>query len=300
MSRWIVMIVLSAVLVQFAGCGGGGKKEVSLDQQVKKALGEPDPGSRARKLAGLGEKQLKAGDLLGGEGTLNAAAEAAGQVEAPDAKASAFIVVGSAMGRAGKLTESKKAFREASKALEGVASAGPKAIAFAELGMATAQYLKNPDAAAEHLRNAEQAAETVELAITRTIAYTKIMSAYNKAERPSDAEATLTKAKEFIQGLMEPGQQVECLAELGDALAKAKNADESKARFDEAEKIAEDIKDDAVRGYAFLKLGTKLKQAGNPTDGRKALSKADDAAQKIKDSSTKNQLVSEIQAAIKP
>ena len=98
MSRWIAGIVLSVVVVLFTGCGsGGGKKELSLDQQAKKAHGEPDPGAKARKLAVIGEKQIKAGDVIGGEGTLNAAADAAGQIEAPDAKASVLVLVGSAM-----------------------------------------------------------------------------------------------------------------------------------------------------------------------------------------------------------
>jgi len=295
----MLLVTVAFVLCSLVGCGGGGKKEPSLDAQLKKAHAETDNGRKARLLAGLGEKQLKAGDVIAGEGTLNAALEAASAVEDSASKANSLIFVGQAMGRAGKVTESKKALREAAKSLEGVDDPGSKANAFAELGTASGTLLKNPDQAAEHLKNAENAADKIEIPAIKAGAYGKIYVAYQKTDRPTEADATLAKAKAFAKEQTSPKDQVECLAEIGDALSRAKKTDEASTFFTDAEKTASDIKEDDLRGYAYLSLARKLKQAGRGEEARQALSKADDAALKIKDGSIRQPLIADIQAAAK-
>ncbi|WP_425618548.1 hypothetical protein NA78x_002257 [Anatilimnocola sp. NA78] len=295
----LLLVAVACLLCSLGGCGGGGKKEPSLDAQLKKAHAESDSGRKARLLAGLGEKQLKAGDVIAGDGTLNAALEAASSVEDPASKANSLIYVGQAFGRAGKTTESKKALREAAKSLEAVDDPGSKANAFAELGAASGTLLKNPDQAADYLKSAEAAADKIDVPAIKAGVFGKIYIAYQKNERPTEADATLTKAKAFAKEQASPKDQVECLAEIGDALSKAKKTDDASTFFNDAEKTAGDIKEDDARGYAYLSLARKLKQAGRGEEARQALSKADDAALKIKDGSIRQPLIADIQAAAK-
>lgn len=293
---------LLTALVFSVGCGGGGSKGPTLDQQLKKATALPDPAMRAKQVAPLGEKQLAAGDVINGDKTLKFAFESAMEVEEPGAKASALIVVGQSMGRAKKTTEAKKAFREAAKALDALdvtKDPGVKAQALADLGSSVMTHLNNADAAVEHFKNAELAAEKIEVPAQKAAVYGRIMNAYLKAERKTEAAATQTKAMEFITALEKPRDRSACLAEMGETLAKAKRTDEANTLFAEATKIASEIKEDEARGYTYLTLGRKFKGAGRADEAREAFSKAEDAAGKIKDSSAKGPLVADIQAARK-
>jgi len=300
MSGRFGLILVALVVFGLAGCGGGsGKKELSLDQQLKKAQAEPDEAQRAKKMAAIGEKQVKAGDMLAGEATLNGAADVATKIEDAGKRAEALIAVAKAMGSAQKTSEAKKTLREAAKALEKVDDAQKRATALAELGSVAAVQLENPDAANEHLKNAELAAEKIDFPVARMQAYGKILIAYDMAKRPADETAITEKAKEYARSQETPRQQVDCLIEIADALAKAKKNDESAAIFADAKKTCESIKEDDQRGYAYLNVAKKLKAAGRAEEARKALSDADDAARKITDSSIRNDLVAEIQSAAK-
>jgi tetratricopeptide (TPR) repeat protein len=293
-----MMVALAAF--SLAGCGGGsGKKELSLDQQLKKATAEPDETMRAKKLATIGEKQIKAGDMLAGESTLSNAADTATKIEDPSKRADALIFVGKALAGAGKTNEAKKMIREAAKALDKVEDPVPKAKALARLGEAAGAQLNNPDSAAEHLKNAEATAEKIEDAVTHSAVYGEILIAYEHVKQPAEADKIATKVQEYAKSREKPREQVDCLAELATALGRAKKNDACSAIFDEASKLAEAIKDDASRGYAYLNLGKKLKAAGRPEDARKAISDADDAARKITDGSIRAPLVADIQAAAK-
>jgi tetratricopeptide (TPR) repeat protein len=300
MSGRFCLILVALVVFSASGCGGGGgKKELSFEQQLKKANAIADEGLKAKQLATIGEKQVKAGDVLAGESTLNGAGDTATKIEDPSKRADALIFVGKAMANAGKTNEAKKMIREAGKALDKVEDPDRKARALAKLGEAAAVQLNNPDAAAEHLKNAEAAAAKIEDAVTRASAYGDILIAYERGKQPAEADKIKTQLEEYAKSLETPRKQVDCLAELGDALSKAKKTDEATAVFGDASKIAEDIKEDEARGYAYLNLAKKLKQSGRPDEARKSLSKADDAARKVTDSSVRQTLTDDIQAASK-
>ena len=287
------------VLLVLTGCGGSNTGGESLSQQYQTALKIEDDSLRASKLVTIAESQKKAGDAMGAESSLAAAADAAYSLKDPASKSNSLNRVAAAYGRSGEMTAAKKLLKESAKAIAELDDPDAKIRLLADLASATGQYLKNPDAAAEHLAGAETEAAALDSTMGKVASQAKIAGAYARIGRPADAQRVIDQVLAFARGLSDAKEKAECLAEAAAAQARMKQSNASKATFDEAIQVAGEITAGDQRGYALLHIAQKLGAAGRRSDSKELLIKAQDVAFKVKDKSLKAPLTEEIEAAIR-
>jgi tetratricopeptide (TPR) repeat protein len=250
-------------------------------------------------MVAVADKQKAAGDMIGVSTSLSAAKEAAGSVTDPVSKANNLNLVAAAYARLEPGSEEiKKLLKDSAKAIAEIKDADAKIPALADLASYTGQYLKNADAAAAHLKTAEEAAAEVSLPGPRVANLMRVALAYEKLERPADAERVVTQALEFARSLAEPREQSDCLAEVGGALYSLKKAEEGKSALDEAQAAAAKIATDDSRAYALLHIAQKASDAGHKGEARKLLDEAKDVATKVTDGSVRTQLNEDIDSAL--
>ncbi|HEX5106262.1 MAG TPA: hypothetical protein VFV87_20725 [Pirellulaceae bacterium] len=293
-----LLLLAMSLSVAAPGCGGGSGGGKSLTQQVQDAARISDASLRAKKLAGLAEKQHATGDILGTASTLGAAREAALSVSDPSSKASTLIVVAASNAKTEQSTDDVKSLlKEAGKAIEGVSDPFAQVPLLADLAAATGTHVKNTALAASHLQTAEEAAAKIENVSIRAASLAKIAIAYGQLEgRSEDANRVADAGLEFAHSQADPRDKCDCLGEIAIALAKLQRSDDAAAAFEEAQAAAGEIATDESKAHALLGLGRKARLAKNQSLAATLFDRALDVAESVPDASVRGPLIDEIQA----
>ena len=294
--KWLLLVCLISGFS--LGCGSGEKKAVPLSEQISKALQLTDPGQKARELAKLAAKQKENLDDLGCASTLNSAADAAKSIEDPISRGSVQTVLGIACGKMDMKPEAKKYLSAAGTSIESATDSITKVTALCDRASATAEWLKNPDLAAEQLSKAEAEVNSIKAPADKVTAWGKIFVGQDKIGKSAETDRLSQAVDTFCQALEAPRDKAECLAQWGLTLSQAKRTDVSQSIFDEALKAADEITDPESQAYARLHLGQKLAKADRADAAKKQLTQAEKIAGKITDGSVKGPILEDVNQAL--
>jgi len=292
-------MTLTAVLLGCAvalGCGGGKKSGSgpSLDAQYRKVMAEPDLAARASQLLALADKQSKAGDLLGMEQSLNSAADAAKNLDDTKGKALTLNRVAEALGRTGRMAESKNLLREVSNAADQITEPEIKVTVLTQMAYTYGKYLNSQDIGTSYLKNCEAIAAGIPRPEGRIDALLEVAVAYHSLAAGDQATTLFEQSLDAARALEDVRKRADTVANAAAALSKMNLADESQATFQEAEKLAGEIPDAMSRAYALIHLSDKRRASGRRADAQKTLKLAEAAADKVTDSSMRGPLLETI------
>lgn len=293
-SRIPTAVLLLAVTV-LAGCGDGKKKSgTSLDSQYRTALAEPDLAARVSRLLTVADKQSKAGDLLGMEQSLNAAAGAAKGMDDAKGRGLALNRVAEALGKAGRASEAKSLLREVSKAADQIAEDEIKVSVLSRMAYIYGKHLSSQDVATGYLKNCEEIAGGIQRPEGKIDALLEVALTYHELTFADQAKGLLDQSLQAARTLEDPRKRADSVANAAATLSRMAKTDQANAAFQDAEKAAGEIPDPISRAYAFLHLSDELKACGRRTDSQKALQQAEAAADKVTDSSMRLPLLETI------
>ena len=291
----IPMGVFLLVCTALIGCGGGQKKSgPSLDSQYRTALAEPDLAARVSRLLALADKQGKAGDLLGMEQSLNAAAGAAKGMDDAKGKGLALNRVAEALGKSGRASQAKSLLREVSKAADQIAEDEIRVSVLSRMSYVYGKHLGSQDVATGYLRNCEEIAAGIQRPEGKIDALLEVALTYHELTLADRAEALLNQSLQSARALEDPRKRADSVANAAATLGQMAKSDEANAAFQEAEKLAGEIPDPISRAYAFVHLSDKLKACGRRAGAQKALKQAEAAADQVTDSSLRIPLLETI------
>ncbi len=293
----LALLVLLLVGTTVSGCGGGTKKKssgVSLDDQYRKAMTEPDLAARASQLLTIAERQRQAGDVLGMEQSLSSAADAAKRIGDAKPKALALNRVAEALGRADRMGECKSLLREVSTAADGIEEPEIKVTALTRMAYTYGKHLKNADIATAYLKTSEEIADGISRPEGRIDALLEVALTCHQLELAERAKGVSDKSLAAARGLDDVRKRADGVASGAATLSKMGKTDEAQATFLEAEKLIGEIPDPMSRSYAWIHLSDQYKAASRRPDAQRALQQAENAADKVTDSSLRNPLLETI------
>jgi hypothetical protein len=297
---WLLVAFVAGSVALVVGCGASDPPAKSLTQQYQEALKTPDAAQRARRLVAVAEKQEQAADLNGVSTSLVAARQAAQSVKDPASQASSLVLVAGAYARLEQNSDQvRELLRQAAAAIERVDDPLLKVRSLASLATATSQHLQNFDAAVAHLARAEESAAQIQRPADRAAALGRIAAAYDKSQRPAEAERLLDAARALAGGQTDARTKADCLAEVAGVLATMRSAGDAQDAFAVAQQAAEAIEDPESRAYALVNIARKARGAKQPVQAKALLAQAQSVALKIKDASLRRPLLEEIDAALR-
>lgn len=273
--------IIAAVLIASVGCGGGEAEGPSLDAQVKKAMSNPVPQSRAGELIRVAARQREAGDFAGSARSLDAAAEAAKLVESPATRVESLCLVVDAQDKAGSSTGAQDLLKAASRAVDEIAAPADKAAALSQMAAAYGNTLKDMDIAGIYLKNAEEEAAKIESPLDKALALLKLASAQSQLANSEAATRLIEQGLELARGIADPRQRCEALATAGETLSKMKLVEEGKAAFGEAQAEAAKITEPLNQSYAYLEIANRMVNVGLSNAATETLDKARVQADKV-------------------
>lgn len=275
---WLLILVL--VAAQF-GCAGEGKRGPSLTDQVAAANADTNPETRATKLLRVAARQREAGDVVGAEGSVAGAAEAAKNVEKPlnrvRAISNVVITAGSSLG----VSSGKSLVKAASSAIDELSTPAEKAEGNAQLAAAYGVGLKDGERAKMYLKTAEEEAAKVEKIGEKAVALLSVASAYQQIDDTAEATRVKQSALELARSVEDPRQRCETLATAGATLHRMKLPEDSKAAFAEAQAEAEKITDPNNKAFAYLSIAQRLIASGQKKSASPLIDKAGQEADKV-------------------
>ncbi len=281
------------------GCSDGKKKSAgpSLDALYRKAMAEPDLAARAVQLLSVADKQTQAGDVLGRDQSLAAAADAAKNVDNAQERALVLNRVAECCGRAGQTTEARGLLREVSQTADQIDDLEIRVTALARMACTYGKYLNSQEIAAGYLKNNAELASGITDPAGRINAWLEIAVAWHGFDQPAQARAQFEQAVEAARAIEDPRARADAVASTAMTANKLGDRDQAAAIFDEAEKRAGEIPDPLSRAYALLELSAKLKASGRTAQSQRAIKLAEAAADKVSDSSLRQPLLETIDRA---
>lgn len=290
--RGVVLVLIGAAL---AGCGGGTKKPgVSLESQYRKALAEPDLAARTNQLLAVADKQSKAGDVLGMEQSLNAAADAARSIDDAKGKALGLNRVAEALAKAGRASDAKSLLREVSKAADQITEQEIKVSVLSNMAYIYGKHLGNQDMATSYLKNGEEIAADIQRPEGKIDALLEVALTCHELTLADKAKSLSDQSLQAARALEDPRKRADSVANAAATLSKMAKRDEANTMFQEAEKLAGEIPDPISRAYALVHLSDKLKSCGRRAEAQTALRQAEASADKVTDSSMRIPLLETI------
>ncbi len=289
------LVVLALIGTTVAGCGGTKKSGASLDAQYRKAMAEPDPAARVNQLLTVADKQGKAGDILGMEQSLSAAADVAKGMDDAKGKSLALNRVAEALGKAGRASETKGLLREVSKAADQITEDEIKVSVLSRMALVYGKYLNGQDVATGYLKNCEETAAGIQRPEGRIDALLEVALTYHQLAMADKAKGLLDQTLQAARSLEDSRKRADAVANAAATLSRMGKTDEANTAFQETEKLAGEIPDPMSRAYALVHLSGQLRACGRRADAQKALQQAEAAADKVTDSSMRMPLLETIE-----
>lgn len=269
------------LLVFFLASAVGCKKSEggsSLTQQYEQALKIPSDEARARKLATIGEAQLKAKDNSGAERSFAAAREAAELVTDPMQRAGVYITLAVKQATSSSVENQRSAVRGAAAAIDKIEIPEAKAENLADLGVLQARFVDREVALAT-IQSAEELIDQVADFEGKVNVLSKVAKSYRAIRNQDEAERVLASASEMAAGIESPSERIRALI----AVARTQNGAGQKktalATLAEAVKVSEGITDDAtLAGLRRLDIADAYREMNEGQLARRQIDKAQELA----------------------
>jgi tetratricopeptide (TPR) repeat protein len=202
--------------------------------------------------------------------------------------------VAEALGRTGRMAESKNLLREVSNAADQITEPEIKVTVLTQMAYTYGKYLNSQDIGTSYLKNCEAIAAGIPRPEGRIDALLEVAVAYHSLAAGDQATTLFEQSLDAARALEDVRKRADTVANAAAALSKMNLADESQATFQEAEKLAGEIPDAMSRAYALIHLSDKRRASGRRADAQKTLKLAEAAADKVTDSSMRGPLLETI------
>jgi len=289
-AHWIASYLFIVLL--FAGCPGsdsGGGDGVSLRQRYQEALKISSPTSRANRLIEVARDQHAAGDTTGARTSLDDAYAAAGEGEAPGARALAFNSLAAAEAEFGRRSRAEDALREARKAAMSIEDAVIKAEQLGRIAVTYGTKLEEPSKASSYLSMAVDTTKEADTPALQAEAMIALAHSHHRLGQTAEAEELAAQATDTAKQIEDAGKQADTLGRIAEKLTDMQQGERAAAAFDEAVAVAEKISDATTKAHVLADLALKLDNAGKGGRGQELLKRAEAAADQIQDPGLKKE-----------
>lgn len=269
------LLVLSLVAV--VGCKKS-ESGSSLTQQYEQALKIPGDEARARKLASIGEAQLKAKDSSGAERSFAAAREAAELVTDPMQRAGVYITLAVKQATSGNVDNQRSAVRGAAAAIDKIEIPEAKAENLADLGVLQARFVDR-DVALATIQSAEDLIDEVSDFEGKVNVLSKVAKSYRAIKNHDEAERVLASASKMAAGIESPSEKIRALIAVARTQNDAGQKKTALATLAEAVEIAEGITGDAtLAGLRRLDIADAYRAMNEGQLARRQIDRAQELA----------------------
>ncbi len=293
---WCFVGMFTLTAVGCGGCGSSSKKKTKgFDEQVKTAMEDSDPASRAKKLAGIAVQRFNSGDQPGANNTIGKAVEACEEIEDAAGRAEVFAQLAEGKNQIGEPNGAKELAEKATKAVKEIdeaESAERKGIVLAKVGRAYG-VIGNPSDARSTLKEAVELADGMSDPMGKLLVLTEVAGSFYQFEATSDYNRIMGTIRSFVESMPDARNRADALAAVAAQQAALKISDAS-ATFDDAEGEAGKIEDPASGAHALINIAEKLSKASRHTRAHEVLKKADTIANTIKAPDVNKQTVEKV------
>ena len=212
----ISILMVSPLLINLAGCGGGTtkKKQLSPAAQLAQAKKITAPDERSQALTAVALRYLKAADSGGARSALILAVQSADQIKKRDAskRAATYILLAGAWYQVegNNKDECKDAYRDAEKSIDRIKNPVEKTEALLDL----AELKDNIDkksSAKEHLDDATEGVQKIEDPVERVRLLGKLARFYVTIGQDQDATTTIGVALQLADDEPDAGKKAALL-----------------------------------------------------------------------------------------
>lgn len=269
--------LLAGALALSAGCSS--KEEgSSLADQYTAAMKIPGDEARARKLAAIGEDQLKAKDYAGAERSFAAAREAAAELDDPMQAAGVYLTLAVKQAKSNSKNGSRQAVEQAAGKINQIEIAEAKAENLADLGILQARFV-DKDVAVATIQSAEEMIDQVEGIEGKVNVLSKVTRAYRAIQNNDEAERVLVSAVDMANEIEAPSEKIRALIAVAHAQNKAGYKKAALATLGEAVTVAGTINDDVtLAALRRLDIAEAYGDLGEKDLRQKQIDKAHDLA----------------------
>ena len=277
-------LILTILLVNLVGCGGGKpkKKQLTPSAQLAQAKKIAAPDERSQALTEVSLRYLKAADNGGARSTLLLATQSADEIKKRDAskRAATYILLAKAwyQVQGSNKDKCKDAYRDAEKAIERIKNPVEKTEALLNLA-----ELKNDigkkSSAKKHLDAGTEGVESIEDPVERVRLLGKLARFYVKIGKNQDAASTIGVALKLADDEEDAGKKATLLIQIaGEQMGSLDDRTQGMETLATAQKLSDTLEKNPNRqANLMIDISQVYLDSGQKSKAREIL----DAAEKI-------------------
>ena len=268
--------------------------ELSFREQIARAKEEPDTELRRKRLIKIGYQQGKAKDIGGADDTLELAWKVCDSIDDPVAKASSLALMAEANAALDQDSAATRAIDAALDAAANVEPPEKKAQSLARVAQAQGPpptTATGPRPRSDRPKSSSTKSTTRKARRCRSAAIAK---AYHKAKMPAERDRVIGLALEYAKSLGDARKRSLALADVAEQQSGLDDRAAATKTFDLALASADKIDIPYSKVYALGDVAEKLAEAGFPAKARDVLNQAERLTTKIPQSDIQMQALQHV------